>query len=102
MQVQSYGFRLIISTNLDLSTTESVRIDLLKPDGVESSQTLLPVDFVPPAAPDTTWLIRVPVPEGMLSIPGTYKIQATDTTPGRNMPCSVGKFNVLPNIIPTV
>ena len=98
MQQSAYGFNLMVSTNLDLSTATDLRVDVLKPDGTRYQIELGSAAFIAPIAPDTNWLVKVPVQSGHLSISGTYQIQVTDTTSGRNMPCSIGKFNVLPNI----
>lgn len=98
MHVGAFGFNLLVTTTLDLTTATSAKVDIKSPLGVVVTKNLVPTDFVAPVAPATVWTVKVPITEGDLPVSGTYQIQFSDTTPNRLLPCSIGVFNVLPNV----
>jgi len=100
MQVGSYGFNLILTTQLDLTTTEEMQVLVLRPDRTTVLKSLDSTAFsAPPTDTDQPWKVAVPIASGDLSIPGTYQIQLSDVTSGRVLPSAVGSFNVLKNLV---
>lgn len=99
MHVGAFGFNLSVTTTLDLTGAgTTAKVDIKRPDGSMLTKELTSTDFIAPVAPATVWTVKVPIEEGDLNVAGTYQIQFTDTTPNRLLPCSIGKFNVLPNV----
>ena len=99
MHVGAFGFDAVITTNLDLTTTTAAKVDILRPDGTGVEKLMSTLQFVAPVFPALLWVVKIPIEVGDLTIAGTYSIQFTDTTPERNLPCSIGYFNVLPNVV---
>jgi hypothetical protein len=98
MHVGAYGFNLILTTKLDLTTTQNLTVFLKRPDGIVLTKELDVAAFTAPITPDKPWRVAVPVADGDLSVAGVYQVQLSDVTSGRKIPSAVGSFNVLSNL----
>lgn len=100
MQVGSYGFNLILTTKLDLTTTTTMSVVILRPDSTFVTKELTNTAFTEPPEGQTPaiWRVSVSIADGDLNSVGVYRIQLIDNTEGRSLPSAIGSFNVLENL----
>lgn len=89
--VGNKGINVQISTGWDLTAVVSVAAVIKRPDGTLIERSLTVLDFDPVL---TAGIVKVPILEGDLTIPGVYHIQLTHSGTDVNRNTQTGSFAV--------